>query len=204
MKQWLACACALDGQTAKALKHLQAAVDQGFTNLSLMKTDPDLASLRKQSDFQGILESVNSLENNPEARRFDFWVGEWRVVDASGVAQGTSSIVKILKNNIILENWTGRSGYTGMSFNHYVLSDSIWVQYWVDQNGAPMYFQGNYDPDQQAMVFYSANPGSISLPLRRLRFFDQGVDQLRQLSEQSSDGGRSWTVEYDFRYHRKR
>ena len=37
---------------------------------------------------------------------------------------------------------------------------------------------------------------------RRLTFFDQGPDALRQLSEQSEDGGATWSVEYDLRYRR--
>ena len=37
---------------------------------------------------------------------------------------------------------------------------------------------------------------------RRLTFFPQGPDALRQLSEASSDGGSTWSIEYDLRYRR--
>jgi hypothetical protein len=37
---------------------------------------------------------------------------------------------------------------------------------------------------------------------RRLRFFDLGANRVRQLSEGSTDAGKTWTVEYDFTYQR--
>jgi len=37
---------------------------------------------------------------------------------------------------------------------------------------------------------------------RRLRFYNLAPDRVRQLSEGSTDGGKTWTVEYDFTYQR--
>ncbi len=37
---------------------------------------------------------------------------------------------------------------------------------------------------------------------RRLRFYDRGTDRVRQFSEGSTDGGKTWAVEYDFTYQR--
>jgi hypothetical protein len=38
---------------------------------------------------------------------------------------------------------------------------------------------------------------------RHLQFFKLGPDSVRQFSQGSSDGGKSWQVEYDFTYIRK-
>jgi hypothetical protein len=38
---------------------------------------------------------------------------------------------------------------------------------------------------------------------RHLQFFKLGSDAVRQFSQGSSDGGKSWQVEYDFTYIRK-
>jgi hypothetical protein len=36
-----------------------------------------------------------------------------------------------------------------------------------------------------------------------MTFFNQGKDQVRQLGEQSTDGGQTWTVSYDLTYRRR-
>jgi hypothetical protein len=37
---------------------------------------------------------------------------------------------------------------------------------------------------------------------RHLQFFNLGPNQVRQFSQASRDGGKTWTVEYDFTYNR--
>jgi len=39
---------------------------------------------------------------------------------------------------------------------------------------------------------------------RHLQFFNRGPDKVRQFSQGSSDGGKTWQVEYDFTYNRKK
>jgi hypothetical protein len=53
-------------------------------------------------------------------------------------------------------------------------------------------------------VYYAETPqpdGSILK--RRLTFFNLGLDKVRQFSQQSKDGGKSWQTEYDLTYIRK-
>ena len=38
---------------------------------------------------------------------------------------------------------------------------------------------------------------------RHLQFFNQGANKVRQFSQGSKDGGKTWNVEYDFTYLRK-
>ncbi|NQV41095.1 MAG: hypothetical protein HQ506_01970 [Candidatus Marinimicrobia bacterium] len=199
----LACSYALHGKEEKALEALKTSVDNGFQQLGLMKTDPDLASIRDSKEFEAIARSVKSIENEPEAKKFDFWVGDWNVFGPSGEIVGESSIQKILKGNVILENWSGTSGVVGKSFNHYHMDTGRWIQYWVDQNSGRIYFEGNFDPDQNAMVYFEQVDKDSKEPLRRLTFFDVSPDSVRQLSQLSSDYGKNWTVEYDFMYVRK-
>ena len=199
----LACSYAMQGKERKALEALEAAVDKGFAQLGLMKTDPDLASIRDSEDFEAIARSVKSIENDPEAKKFDFWVGEWNVFGQSGIKVGESSIQKILKGNVILENWSGASGIEGKSFNHYHMDSGRWIQYWVDQSSGRIYFEGNFDPEQNAMVYFEQVDKDSKAPLRRLTFFNISPDSVRQFSQLSSDFGKNWNVEYDFMYVRK-
>jgi hypothetical protein len=39
---------------------------------------------------------------------------------------------------------------------------------------------------------------------RHLQFFPLGPDKVRQFSQGSTDGGKTWSVEYDFTYIRKK
>jgi len=199
----LACSYAMYGKEKEALKALRTAVEKGFNQLGLIQTDPDLASIRDGEEFKTIAKSVKSIENYPAATKFDFWVGEWNVYGQHDTQVGESSIQKILRGNVILENWTGSSGMTGKSFNHYHIDSGRWIQYWVDQNSERIYFEGNFDPEQNAMVFFEqVEPDSKQL-LRRLTFFSVSPDSVRQFSQLSSDKGQNWSVEYDFMYVRK-
>jgi len=199
----LACSYAMHGKEKQALKALASAVDRGFTQLALMKTDPDLAIIRDTHEFKAIAGSVKSIENEPEAQKFDFWVGEWNVFGQNDAQVGESSIQKILKSNVILENWTGAGGTNGKSFNHYHMDSGRWIQYWVDQSSGRLYFEGNFDPDQNAIVYYEQVDKESEKPLRRLTFFNISPDSVRQFSQLSSDYGKNWSVDYDFMYVRK-
>jgi hypothetical protein len=65
-------------------------------------------------------------------RDFDFWLGDWNVVNASGVITGaTNRIVRDLDGCAVLENWTAANGSRGRSLNAYDRADGRWHQMWV-------------------------------------------------------------------------
>lgn len=201
----LACTYSLINNKSEALKYLQEAVDNGFSQALLLKTDTDLENVREEKEFAEILKSIKSLENFPEAKKFDFWIGEWNVYNPQKQKVGDSKIEKILKGAVILENWTGVSGYTGKSFNHFNMDKKKWEQYWVDQNSNSIFFEGNYDSTKNAVVYYSYDHAKDNSPfIRRLTFYNLGTDKVRQFSQRSTDKGETWTTEYDFTYIRKK
>lgn len=200
----LACSLNMMGKKKQSLDALETAVEKGFTQLTLMKSDPDLASIRELKRFHAIAKSVKALENYPEAQKFNFWVGEWNVYNQQDVKVGESRIEKILKDGVILESWTGGSGNTGKSFNHFHIGTGKWVQYWVDQSSDRIFLEGNYDPTQKAIVFYERIDQGSEKPQRRLTFFNISPDSVRQYSQQSTDGGTTWFIEYNFIYLRKK
>lgn len=157
-----------------------------------------------------LLIAQNTTPNQPaplpaESRQFDFWVGEWEVFNHQNKKAGDSKIEKILNDAVILENWTGNSGYVGKSFNHFHKEKGKWIQYWVDQNSDPILFEGSYDETQKAMVFFSYDHAKDKENpyIRRLTFYNLDPNTVRQFSQQSSDEGKTWNVEYDFTYKRK-
>ncbi len=58
----LACAYALAKDKKKALRNLQLAIDKGFNDASLLEKDVQLAPLRKEKEFQQLLQSLKQKE----------------------------------------------------------------------------------------------------------------------------------------------
>jgi hypothetical protein len=75
-------------------------------------------------------------------RAFDFWVGDWVVYDTLGTEIGENLVVKLQDDCIIQENWIGKGGVTGSSYNFYNLSDSTWNQLWIDSQGNHLNLKG--------------------------------------------------------------
>ena len=144
-------------------------------------------------------------EHKIENRQFDFWVGEWNVVStADAVPRGSSHIDHELGNCVIWENWTSLgSGYAGKSYNVYNANLKRWEQFWVDNIGGTIHFHGGLK--NGVMDFWTdevPQPDGTKL-LRHLQFFSLAPDKVRQLSQGSTDGGKTWHVEYDLTYLRK-
>lgn len=138
----------------------------------------------------------------PEHRQFDFWAGEWNVQDASdGRPAGTNSITRILGGCVLLESWRGTSGMEGTSFNIYDRADGAWHQTWVDSHGTRLDLAGGLRDGR--MVLEGADrkgPGG-----RRVRdriTWTPLPNSVRQLWEQSADGGVTWTTAFDGIYAR--
>ena len=139
--------------------------------------------------------------NDPERHRFDFWIGEWDVTVKSGGRAGSSVIQSVSGGCALLENWTGMNGGHGKSLNAYNPKIRQWQQYWIGQDGAVSEFRTSKF-DGKSLEFFArddANPNALT----RLVFTPLDSATVRQLSEASTDGGKSWTTQYDFYYHRK-
>ena len=64
-------------------------------------------------------------------RQFDFWLGDWDVVDAKGAPLGTNSITRPEQECMLLERWEAAGGGRGTSINYFDPASGKWVQYWV-------------------------------------------------------------------------
>lgn len=200
------------GQDERALAALAALVGSGFGangQLQQMALDPDLARVRTSPRYAAIFlaadQNAGPCLYAPEYRQFDFWIGEWDVT-ANGAPPSTppssSSIQLILDGCVIFENWQS-SGYAGKSFNQYDAPAKKWRQFWVDSQGAYLEFEG---VARDGNLYYTGDaPAAAGGPAmkHKLTFLRQGADEVRQLWEQSSDGGATWSVAFDGIYRRK-
>ena len=143
---------------------------------------------------------------NPENRQFDFWLGEWKVETTQGaIPAGQSKIELILADCVVLEQWQSNGNpYSGKSYNTYDAALKRWEQFWVDNVGGNIFFYGNLK--EGVMDYYTdelPQPDGTKLK-RHLQFFKLGPDKVRQFSQGSTDDGKTWHVEYDFTYLRKK
>jgi hypothetical protein len=146
---------------------------------------------------------------NPVYRQFDFWIGEWVAYGLNGKKAGDSKISLVLDSCIILEEWTSTAPskgitYAGKSFNTYNANTNQWQQTWVDNvGGSTEYLEGKLENNT---LIFRTKPFIFSkdtMAIRKLSFFNLGVNKVRQLGEISKNNGNSWITEYDLEYRRK-
>jgi tetratricopeptide (TPR) repeat protein len=192
----------------KSFEHLKKAIANGYNRPDLMTSDEHLASLRDDPRFAELLEAakhnLKPCADTPENRQFDFWLGEWDVqTTQAGMPAGHSKIELILGDCVIQENWQSNGNpYSGKSYNVYNSALKRWEQYWVDSVGGNIFFHGGL---RGGVMDYRTDdiPQPDGKLLRRhLQFFNLGPDKVRQFSQGSTDGGKTWHVEYDLTYIR--
>jgi hypothetical protein len=108
----------------------------------------------------------------------------------------------ILKDCVVFENWQGLQGSAGKSLNKFDPLAKRWEQFWVSDSGTTNYFKGALVNGEMRYVWESPNQSSATR-IRHLTFSRLSNGNVRQLSEGSTDGGKTWTTEYDFTYIRK-
>lgn len=204
----LACGYARLNEPDQAFTWLNQMAQRGFRQPQLIESDDDLASLRRDPRFKTVIERVRAnaepCTQIPEARQFDFWLGEWDVKNTLGQPAGQSSIQLILGKCVLLENWTSANGSGGKSFNVFNTTTRQWHQTWVDDQGSfTEYKQGAYK-DGKLTYLAEQSGANGQKQLLRMTFFNLGSDRVRQFGETSTDGGQSWQVSFDLMYHRKR
>ena len=198
------------GEKEEAFEHLQKALDAGYNRPEQFDTDQHLASLRSDARFRKMRaqaeHNLKPCASTPENRQFDFWLGEWNVeTTQGGVPAGQSKIELILGDCVVQENWQSDGNpYSGKSYNMYNAALRRWEQYWVDNSAGNIFFYGGLK-DGVMDYWTDEIPQPSGPPLRRhLQFIKIGPDKVRQFSQGSSDGGKTWTPEYDFTYIRKK
>jgi len=202
----LATAYASSGDKSSAIDLLTEVVNAGL--VAPIGKDPEFANLAGDARFealakreQAMTEPCRDAEHHPEYRQLDFWVGDWEVFD--GVQKvGDSSVQLILKDCVVLENWTDLTGSQGKSFNKYNPNSKKWEQFWVEDNGATNYFYGSLvDGEMRYELTRPRKDGSTLM--RHMTFSRLPNGEVRQYSQASTDLGKTWSTEYDFTYHKR-
>jgi tetratricopeptide (TPR) repeat protein len=203
----LARTLALLGDKGKAFNALTKALEVGYSQPLALETENDLRGLRDDPRFKRLVTqaatNAKPCAARTEYRQLDFWIGDWDVRGrAQGQAAGTSSIQLILGDCVIFENWTATSGTNGKSFSFFNSETGKWRQTWVDDKGGLLEFFGDYH--EGAMRFIATTMNKGQKVLQRMTLFNLSPKEMRQLGEQSTDEGKTWSVMYDLIYNRRK
>ena len=205
----IAATYAAKGDDSKAFASLDASVKAGYSQPANLESNAAWKSLRADARFPPLLlqakKNATPCEYTAENRQFDFWLGDWDVVSTQGAQPaGTSHIAREMSGCVIWENWTGNGGGFGKSYNVYNANYKRWEQYWADNSGGVIFFHGNLKDG--VMDYWTDDiPQPDGTKLRRhLQFFNKSPDQVRQFSQGSTDEGKTWHVEYDLTYNRRK
>jgi hypothetical protein len=196
-----------------AFGELMRAVASGLGALPApFAADADLATLKSDARYaefeRGLDRNARPCEHDPVYRQFDYWLGTWDVRPNGGAPNGappaTNVITKVHNGCVILESWTA-PGQTGQSFNIYDRVARKWHQTWVDSTGGLHAYWGELRDGN--MVYEGdipAPPGSGGGRVHtRLTFFRQADGSIRQYSERTPDGGKTWISVYDLLYTKR-
>lgn len=138
----------------------------------------------------------------PEYRQFDFWIGDWTVERPDGKPAGSNRIERVAGGCGLQETWTAATGGgTGRSLNAYSPQDGQWHQVWLGSGGLWMQLTGGLRNGN--MVLEGETIGRDKEVIRqRITWTPRDDGRVRQLWEQSSDDGKTWTIAFDGLYKR--
>ena len=197
----------LAGERDKAVAAVEAIAASGFTSVGYIVNDPILAGLAGEAGFDAVVadmsKSAYPCEHDASFSEFDFWVGEWEVHGPGGQLAGTNSIQKEERGCVLLEHWANAAGGTGQSINYVDKITGEWVQVWNAEGGSQINIRGGMTDEGMRLVgtLHTIGAGT-TVPFRALwTLLPDG--RVRQLFEQSTDNGETWTTWFEGFYTRK-
>ena len=137
----------------------------------------------------------------PEARQFDFWLGDWDLTWDGG--QGTNHVHTVLDGCSIQENFDGTPSMTlkGISLSLYNAQIGKWQQTWVDNEGSYLALTGAFEDGRMALFMEREREGK-TVKLRML-FYNIEKESFDWNWDRSLDGGVTWEVAWHIHYQRK-
>jgi hypothetical protein len=145
---------------------------------------------------------------DPHQKELEFWVGEWDLTwpgDTAGqVAHGTNSIKRTMDGCVVQENFSGHNAMhlRGMSVSTYDTRNHAWKQTWVDNEGGYLDFVGGFKDGEMILARDLTRPDG-SKAKQRMVFKNISQNEFDWSWELSTDGGKTWQVNWPIHYKRK-
>ena len=136
-----------------------------------------------------------------EHRQFDFWLGQWQVVQGDGQLAGSNQITKAYDDCVIKERYEAVSGFRGESVNIFDVTTGRWHQTWVDNSGLLLQLAGGWKNGE--MVLQGDRVNRHGVKIRDKITWRQNSDgSVRQLWQTKVADG-DWQVTFDGHYQRQ-
>lgn len=148
--------------------------------------------------------------STPEARQFDFWLGEWDLswpAEQSGGtdgerAAGSNEVRRMFGDCVVEENFTTDDGrFRGHSVSAFDVNAGMWRQTWVDSSGGYLVFTGSYDGSTMTLCT-APEKRDDEVVMQRMVFSDITADSLEWAWQGSRDGGETWNDLWNISYRR--
>lgn len=203
----LACSLSQAGRPEEALDWLTKAGGSGYNNIAGVESDEDLAPLKSNPRWAAAVLAIDRQARpcvyDERYHQLDFWIGDWDVKTTQGQPAGSSRVERILNECTLFENWTGFGGTSGKSFNFIEPASRQWRQTWVDDKGDAHEYQGEFVQGEMRFRRETAGVDGHKI-LNKMTFFNVADGHVRQLGEHSDDDGKSWLIDFDLHYYRRK
>lgn len=141
--------------------------------------------------------------NSPEYHQFDFWIGDWDVLDADSTSQvARVKVERILDGCVLHEVYEDNTGLKGESLSIYDRNTKRWRQSWVTNKGQLLVVEGGL----QAGVMVLSGADQTATGRRLVRAAWKRTDSnVRESAVRSTDAGKTWQPWFDliFRPHKQ-
>lgn len=128
-------------------------------------------------------------------RQFDFWLGEWDLVSPDGKKSADDKVVAVLGACGIQENWVGTKSGQGLSFSAYDPATRRWHQTLMDDGGAVLNLEGEFADGKMILVGIRPSQKDKGVTItHRIAWTPQPNKSVKQIWENSTNGGRTWRL----------
>jgi hypothetical protein len=193
-----ACVHALWKETDIAIRSLREAVDAGFgqsdQHLEFLKTDTDLDSLREDARFKALIAELSPMpklsELAPE-RLFDFYPGEWEMLDGETVELLVDVTPAFGDRGLRVSMRNPADGAENASALFvYEADKKQWRQTWMSAEGQTITMTGGRDGDSIALRVESDTKGTAKNG--RAVFSDITRNTFTYSWQTTEDEGKTW------------
>jgi hypothetical protein len=143
-----------------------------------------------------------SCATNPENRKLDYWLGNWKIGAEGSSANAHSNVSTSLDKCLVVENWDGGRGHSGQNFFGYSADDKSWYGMFADNEGRVHVFtSGKVASGTAELEGKSSGPNGEAV-LNRVTIVRVNANKIEQTWEKSTDNGANWKVVFQGEYSR--
>ncbi len=141
--------------------------------------------------------------NDQPENQFDFWLGLWNCTWGEN-GKGSNLVKRILDGKVIQENFDGGTSMNLQGISHSVWDPErkLWCQTWVDNNGSYLDFTGFLYDGKMILSRDAIVRGEACK--QHMVWYNITESEFDWNWERSDDGGKTWKVNWQIKYRRKK